>query len=252
MNTTLQPIVDNHSAVPTTMNLQGEGLDNGNVTKRTKHESPVVFSAFLVLSGLLVALLVALVASMADLTIPLSFVADAFDCGQPVTHVPTATDTKAPIPPDFTKYATCHKKYAGDTYNCVDFTNDFAREAAGNGLVTWGLTMGFTRSTEVPAECQLAHAIIITADCNGRYCVVEPQNGSIYGSWQQPGGGDPRIPLLVQADMFQRLGEPFKTGYTKLPRSQHTSKNIYITVFPKGTPVSKDGVAPSGSMTYYP
>jgi hypothetical protein len=134
----------------------------------------------------------------------------------------------------------------------VDFTNDFAREAAGNGLVTWGVTMGFYSSTEVPKECQIAHAIIITADWKGRYCVVEPQNGSIYGSWHQSGGGDPRIPQLVQAAMFQRFGEPLKTGYDKLPRSQHTSKTIFLTVFPKGTPVSKDGVAPSGSVTYYP
>lgn len=251
MNTTLQPIVDDQSAVPTKVDQRRLRIGNSKVTKRSKHESPVVFSAFVVLCGLLVALLVALVASLADLTIPLSFVADAFDRGQPLTHVPTATDTDAPVPPDFTKYATCHKKYAADTYNCVDFTNDFAREAAGNGLMTWGVTMGFYNSTEVPAECQMGHAIIITADCNGRYCVVEPQNGSIYGTWQQP-GGDPRIPLLVQADMFQRFGEPLKSGYTKLPRSQHTSKNIYLTIFPKGTPVSKDGVAPSGSVTYYP
>jgi len=88
MNVTLQHIVDNHNAVPTKVHLPGLGMDNGKSPKRTKHDSPVVFSAFLVLSGLLVALLVALVASLADLTIPLSFVADAFDRGQPVTHPP--------------------------------------------------------------------------------------------------------------------------------------------------------------------
>jgi hypothetical protein len=252
MNTTLQPIVDNQSAIPTKVHLPGLSMDNGKVTKRTKHQSPVVFSACVVLSGLLVATLVALLASWSGLTIPLSFVADVFDSGRPVTHVPTATDIAPPVPPDFTKYATCHGKYVANVYNCVDFTNDFAREAAGNGLVTWGVTMGFYSSTEVPKECHTGHAIIITADWKGRYCVVEPQNGSISGSWQQPGGGDPRIPPLVQADMFLRFGDPFKMGYNKLPRSQHTSKNIFLTVFPKGTPVSKDGVAPSGSVTYYP
>jgi hypothetical protein len=200
--------------------------------------------AYVVLCALLVATLVAQLGSLSGFTIPFS----------PSVLAPVPSDLPKPdfTAPDFTKYAACRRQYVTNVYNCVDFTNDFAREAAGNGLSTWGVTMGFYRSTEVPAEWQAGHAMIITADCTGQYWVVEPQSGSIYGSWQQPGGGDPQIPHVVQGDMFQRFGEPFKTGYTQLPRVHHNSRNIYVTVFPKGMPVSKDGVAPSGSMTFYP
>jgi hypothetical protein len=156
-------------------------------------------------------------------------------------------------PPDYSGYTTCQQQYVNGVYTCVNFSNDFSNEATCNGLQAWGVVMGFTLSSAVPSDCQVGHAVNITADCDGQYCVVEPNGGSTYGCWQQNGGGAPQIPYTVQANMFQGFGEPFKSCYNLVAQNHDTSNLIFITVMPQGSPVpSTYSAVPSGLITYNP
>jgi hypothetical protein len=149
----------------------------------------------------------------------------------------------------FTQYATCQKQYVCGSYMCGSFSNDFMAEAIGNGYRGWTVFFGFYATSQVPKNCQVAHAETIVADSSGNYCVVLAQTGQKVGCWQQAGGGDPQIPYTIQAAMFHIMGDPFNSCYNNLAQLHDTSNAIFIFISAEGAP---NAIAANGSATPAP